>query len=470
MALPLPFCRQHGLAATHTAEGLHLLLSPRTGTAALAEIARYHPIATMVRVPLEAVERELTLQFSQGAHTAAAVVNEVEGEADLQRLMQGLPPVADLLDGAHDAPIIRMLNALITQAARDGASDIHIEPYADASAVRFRVDGTLRDVVRPHKGLHAALVSRVKILADLDIAEKRLPQDGRIGLRLGGRGLDVRVSTIPCAYGERVVLRLLDKGQARLGMKALGMANDTLDTFRRLVTIPNGIVLVTGPTGSGKTTTLYAALQEIDTAKLNVLTVEDPVEYELPGIGQTQVNPRIDLTFARALRSILRQDPDVVMIGEIRDLETAQIAIQASLTGHLVLATLHTNDAPAAVTRLMDMGIEPFLLASSLRGVLAQRLVRCLCPSCKKPHSDGTWQSSGCDACGMTGFAGRTGVFELLEVDSACRAAIHQREAEAVLRSRAEALGMRPLQRDGLRLLQAGITSAEELAFATRSE
>ncbi len=470
MALPLQFCRLHGIAATSTAGGLHLLLSPRTGTAAIAEIARYHPIAAITRVTLEAVERELTQQFSQGAHTAAAVVTEVEGEADLQRLMQGLPQVADLLDGAHDAPIIRMLNALITQAARDGASDIHIEPYADTSAVRFRVDGTLRDVVRPHKGLHAALVSRVKILADLDIAEKRLPQDGRIGLRLGGRGLDVRVSTIPCAYGERVVLRLLDKGQARLGMKALGMADDTLATFRRLVTLPNGIVLVTGPTGSGKTTTLYAALQEVDTAKLNVLTVEDPVEYELPGVGQTQVNPRIDLTFARALRSILRQDPDVVMIGEIRDAETAQIAIQASLTGHLVLATLHTNDAPAAVTRLIDMGIEPFLLASSLRGVLAQRLVRCLCTTCKKVHGRGTWAAPGCDACGMSGFAGRTGVFELLEVDAACRAAIHQRVAESQLRERATAQGMRPLQGDGQRLLQAGVTSAEELAFATRSE
>lgn len=470
MALPLHFCRQHGISATTTATGLQLLLSPRAGVAAIAEIARHHPIAGMTRVALEAVDRELTLQFSQGAHTAAAVVNEVEGEADLQRLMQGLPQVADLLDGTHDAPIIRMLNALITQAARDGASDIHIEPYVDTSVVRFRVDGSLRDVVRPHKGLHAALVSRVKILADLDIAEKRLPQDGRIGLRLGGRGLDVRVSTIPCAYGERVVLRLLDKGQARLGMKALGMADDTLTTFRRLVTTPNGIVLVTGPTGSGKTTTLYAALQEVDTAKLNVLTVEDPVEYELPGIGQTQVNPRIELTFARALRSILRQDPDVVMIGEIRDVETAQIAIQASLTGHLVLATLHTNDAPAAVTRLRDMGIEPFLLASSLRGVLAQRLVRCLCSACKTPSSDGTWQSAGCDACAMTGFAGRTGVFELLEVDAACRASIHQRDAEATLRERAEALGMRSLQRDGQRLLHTGVTSSEELAFATRSE
>ncbi len=470
MALPLQFCRQHGIAATSTPAGLKLLLSPQAGAAAIAEIARYHTIAEIKRVPLETVERELTLQFSQGANAAAAVVNEVEGDADLQRLMQGLPPVADLLDGAHDAPIIRMLNALTTQAARDGASDIHIEPYFDTSAVRFRIDGTLRDVVRPHKGLHAALVSRVKVLADLDIAEKRLPQDGRIGLRLGGRGLDVRVSTIPCAHGERVVLRLLDQGQARLGMKALGMAEDTLTTFRRLVTLPNGIVLVTGPTGSGKTTTLYAALQEIDTAKLNVLTVEDPVEYELPGIGQTQINPRIDLTFARALRSILRQDPDVVMIGEIRDAETAQIAIQASLTGHLVLATLHTNDATAAITRLIDMGIEPFLLASCLRGVLAQRLVRCLCTACKTSRGDGTSTAAGCDACGMTGFAGRTGVFELLEVDAACRAAIHQRVAELQLRERAVAQGMRSLQQDGQRLLQSGITSAEELAFATRSE
>lgn len=470
MALPLAFCRQHGVAATITPQGLQVLAGPDVTASVFAEIARHHTIISIARVPREQVERELTQQFSQGAHAAAAVVSELEGEADLQRLMQGLPKVADLLDGAHDAPIIRMLNALITQAARDRASDIHIEPYAENSVVRFRVDGGLRDVVRPHAGLHAALVSRVKILADLDIAEKRLPQDGRIGLKLGGRGLDVRVSTIPCAHGERVVLRLLDKGQTRLGIQALGMAPDTHAAFQRLVTLANGIVLVTGPTGSGKTTTLYAALQEVDTQKLNVLTVEDPVEYELPGIGQTQVNPRIDLTFARALRSILRQDPDVVMIGEIRDAETAQIAIQASLTGHLVLATLHTNDTPSAVTRLMDMGIEPFLLASSLRGVLAQRLVRCLCTECRTRNPHGAWQSVGCNSCGMTGFAGRTGIYELLEINAESRAIIHHKGAEAELRTHAQKRGMRPLQQDGERLIQAGVTSREELELATRKE
>eukprot|EP01037_Dinobryon_pediforme_P031386 gene31386-35849_t len=323
-----------------------------------------------------------------------------------------------------------MINALLTQALREGASDIHIEPFEQISVVRFRIDGSLRDVVKPRKAVHASLVSRIKIMSQLDIAEKRLPQDGRITLRVAGKPVDVRVSTLPTAHGERAVLRLLDKESGRLDLERLGMSMPVLSQFDRLIAQPHGIVLVTGPTGSGKTTTLYAALSRLNTSSSNILTVEDPIEYELAGVGQTQVNPRIDMSFAKALRAILRQDPDVIMIGEIRDLETAQIAVQASLTGHLVLATLHTNNAAAAVTRLLDMGIEPFLLSSSLLGVVAQRLVRKLCLQCRRRDGQ-LWQSAGCDHCGHTGYQGRVGVYELLQSTDEIHALIHARAAEA---------------------------------------
>jgi general secretion pathway protein E len=383
----------------------------------------------------------------------------VEGEADLSRMMQDLPAIEDLLETSDDAPIIRMLNALLTQAARDGASDIHIEPYERHSVVRFRVDGNLREVVQPNRALHAALISRLKIMAELDIAERRLPQDGRISLRIGTRAVDVRVSTLPSAHGERAVLRLLDKSESKLSLESVGMQGDVLARFSHLLVQPHGIILVTGPTGSGKTTTLYAGLQRLDTRGSNIMTVEDPIEYELAGVGQTQVNAKIDLTFAKALRAILRQDPDVIMIGEIRDFETAQIAIQASLTGHLVLATLHTNDAASAVTRLTDMGVEPFLLSSSLLGVLAQRLVRKRCTACS---------GAGCAQCGHTGYAGRTGVFELLVTDDAIRAQIHNQASEAAIRDAALASGMVLMRDDGQRLVDAGITTREELLRVTR--
>jgi general secretion pathway protein E len=364
----------------------------------------------------------------------------------------------------------------LTQAARDGASDIHIEPYERHSSVRFRVDGTLREVVQPNRALHAALISRLKIMAELDIAERRLPQDGRISLRIGTRAVDVRVSTLPSAHGERAVLRLLDKSEGRLSLEALGMQGVVLQKFEQLIAQPHGIVLVTGPTGSGKTTTLYAALSRLDAGRNNIMTVEDPIEYELAGVGQTQVNPKIELDFAKALRAILRQDPDIIMIGEIRDFETAQIAIQASLTGHLVLATLHTNDAASAVTRLTDMGVEPFLLSSSLLGVLAQRLVRKLCPRCKQAAHPGAadanpsavYQAVGCVHCGHSGYAGRSGVFELLVTDDGIRAQIHNRAAEADVRSAAQTAGMMLMREDGERLVQQGLTSREELLRVTR--
>ena len=384
--------------------------------------------------------------------------------------MTELPTVEDLLETQDDAPIIRLINALLTQAVRDGASDVHIEPYERESVVRLRRDGVLRDIARPRRGLHAAMASRIKIMAQLDIAEKRLPQDGRITLRLAGRAVDVRVSTVPTTHGERLVLRLLDKQAGQIGLDGLGMAPDTSAVFTDLLARPHGILLVTGPTGSGKTTTLYAALQSLDAGRLNIVTVEDPVEFDLPGVGQIPVNPRIELDFARALRAILRQDPDVIMIGEIRDFETAQIAIQASLTGHLVLATLHTNDAPSAVTRLTDMGVEPFLLSSSLLGVLAQRLVRKLCPHCKKRDERGRWHPVGCAECGMSGYKGRTGVYELMVADDKVRALIHSRAAESQLFVAAESAGLRSMREDGERLVELGITSAEEVMRVTAEE
>ena len=344
----------------------------------------------------------------------------------------------------------------------------------------------LRDVLEPPQAAHGVIVSRVKIMARLDIAEKRMPQDGRITLRLAGRPVDVRVSCLPTAHGERVVMRLLDKQAGRLTLKALGMDSDLLTILNDLIHQPHGIILVTGPTGSGKTTTLYAGLSQLDTQHHNIMTVEDPIEYDLDGIGQTQVNARIELTFARALRAILRQDPDVIMIGEIRDLETAQIAVQASLTGHLVLATLHTNDSVGAVTRLVDMGVEPFLVASSLLGVLAQRLVRRLCAHCKREHvpdaaecrmlnidprtadQNPIYVAAGCEACNHTGYQGRTGIFELLRVDEPLRALIHDGSAETRLREHSRKLGMLTIREDGLRWVRNGHTSIEEVLRVTR--
>ena len=367
---------------------------------------------------------------------------------------------------------------------REGASDVHLEIFESRALVRFRVDGALRDVVEPRRGLHPAMVSRIKVMASLDIAEKRLPQDGRIALRIAGRPIDVRVSTIPTANGERVVLRLLDKqagaphaGRARHGRRHRARRST------RSSSSPTASSSSPGPTGSGKTTTLYSALTRLDRKTRNILTVEDPVEYELDGIGQTQVNPRIEMTFARALRAILRQDPDVVMIGEIRDLETAQIAVQASLTGHLVLATLHTNDAPGAVTRLVDMGIEPYLLASTLNGVLAQRLVRKLCTECKAPYepdaaersvfgdasAERLYRAVGCGACNFSGYRGRTGIYELLTADDELRHLIHDTVEESAVREHAVAHGMVRLRDDGLRWVREGVTSLDEVLRVTRT-
>ena len=469
--LPYAFARSNALLLEDDGHALTLWHNASPSLGAMGEVMRKYATHSPA-LQLECAEpgtlvQRISAAYAAGESSAAAVVSEVESDADLWRIMQELPAVEDLLETSDDAPIIRMLNALLTQAARDGASDIHIEPYERHSSVRFRVDGTLREVVQPNRALHAALISRLKIMADLDISEKRLPQDGRISLRIGTRAVDVRVSTLPSAHGERAVLRLLDKSESRLSLESVGMQGEVLRRFEHLIAQPHGIILVTGPTGSGKTTTLYAALQRLDASASNIMTVEDPIEYELPGIGQTQVNTKIELTFAKALRAILRQDPDIIMIGEIRDFETAQIAIQASLTGHLVLATLHTNDAASAVTRLTDIGVEPFLLSSSLLGVLAQRLVRKRCTYCNS-SSTGSALSAGCAHCGQTGYSGRTGVFELLVTDEAVRAQIHNRASEADIRIASLQAGMTLMREDGERLVAAGITSREELIRVTR--
>ena len=466
--LPYAFARDFGLLAHRTADDpVEVWISDMTSPGAIAEVNRCFGRIKLKSMPRETLEAAIASTYAGSGGNAAQVIDEYESDLDLVKLMQDMPAVEDLLESADDAPVIRMINALLTQALREGASDIHIEPFEQTSVVRFRIDGSLRDVVRPKKAIHASMISRIKIMAQLDIAEKRLPQDGRISLRVGGKPVDVRVSTLPTGHGERAVLRLLDKEAGKLDLHHLGMSAKVQDQFDKLISQPHGIVLVTGPTGSGKTTTLYAALSRLNTSSTNILTVEDPIEYELSGVGQTQVNPRIDMTFAKALRAILRQDPDIIMIGEIRDLETAQIAVQASLTGHLVLATLHTNDSAAAITRLLDMGIEPFLLSSSLLGVLAQRLVRKLCVYCKR-QDGGHWQAEGCEKCGHTGYQGRVGVYELLQTTENIQAQIHNRASEADIRTAVQRDGMRTMREDGERWLIDGTTTIAELLRVTK--
>lgn len=479
------FAKANGVVVTALRDGLaQVAVRDDASSVALAELRRTLGVPLRAhRVGTDQFDELIAATYNNADIGAAELADDLAQDQDLSRLLQEIPRIEDLLESQDDAPIIRLINALFTQALRGGASDIHIEPFETRSVVRLRIDGTLRDLIEPARALHNAIVSRVKIMAQLDIAEKRLPQDGRIALRVAGKPVDVRVSTIPTGHGERVVLRLLDKQTGRLDLTKLGMDDSTLAHMDRLILQPHGILLVTGPTGSGKTTTLYAALSRLDANALNIMTVEDPIEYDLDGISQTQVNSRIDMSFARALRTILRQDPDVVMIGEIRDLETAQIAVQASLTGHLVFATLHTNDAVSAVTRLVDMGVEPFLLASSLIGVGAQRLVRRLCVECRKPFAadasqlrslglaptDGTlYSAQGCSACNGSGYRGRTGIYELMTIDDDLRRLIHDRTSEQALRTHVLSRGMRSLRDDGMRWAAQGVISLEEVVRVTR--
>lgn len=462
---------------------LHLFYTQATTLPQLLEVRRAYGSSIPLTLLEEGqFEQVLTLAYQQSSSEAQQMMQDIGNEMDLFSLAEEMPQTEDLLDADDDAPIIRLINALLSEAIKAGASDVHIETYEQELVVRFRVDGVLNEVLKPHRQLSSLLVSRIKVMARLDIAEKRIPQDGRISLRIGGRAVDVRVSTMPSRYGERVVLRLLDKSAGRLGLEQLGMVQNLHEQFDALVNKPHGIILVTGPTGSGKSTTLYAGLNAINNGDRNILTVEDPIEYEIAGISQTQVNNKVDMTFARGLRAILRQDPDVVMIGEIRDLETGAIGVQASLTGHLVLSTLHTNTAIGAITRLQDMGIEPFLIASSLLGVLAQRLVRVLCPECKQPYQpneterewleldasfDGViYRAQGCESCGH-GYKGRSGIYELIVVDDDIRAMIHRSAGEIDIERYARQKTP-SIRQDGIRKVLAGETTVEEIMRVTR--
>lgn len=432
----------------------------------------------------EAFERKLTQAYQRDSSEARQLMEDIGADSDdFFSLAEELPQDEDLLESEDDAPIIKLINAMLGEAIKEGASDIHIETFEKSLSIRFRVDGVLRDVLAPSRKLAPLLVSRVKVMAKLDIAEKRVPQDGRISLRIGGRAVDVRVSTMPSSHGERVVMRLLDKNATRLDLHSLGMTPNNQAAFRNIIQRPHGIILVTGPTGSGKSTTLYAGLTEINSNERNILTVEDPIEFDIDGIGQTQVNPKVEMTFARGLRAILRQDPDVVMVGEIRDLETAQIAVQASLTGHLVMSTLHTNTAVGAITRLRDMGIEPFLISSSLLGVLAQRLVRTLCSDCKAPyqaddetkrlfdvtnqHELTLYRPCGCEKCNFKGYRGRTGIHELLLVDDTVQTLIHSEAGEQAIENSIREKTP-SIRQDGLDKVLAGITSLEEVMRVTK--
>ncbi|WP_130930583.1 type II secretion system ATPase GspE [Pseudomonas sp. Sample_24] len=484
-SLPFGFARRFGVLLVWEEGEPSIVLRSDTPLTALTEVRRRCARDLPMRLlPADEFAIRLAMAYREGQSAAEQVAQGLDEELDLLSLADQVPQTADLLEQQGDAPIIRLINALLSEAVREHASDVHLETFEQYLCVRMRVDGQLREMLRPRRELATLLVSRIKVMARLDIAEKRVPQDGRIALRLAGHEVDVRVSTLPSAHGERVVLRLLDKQAGRLELSRLGMPDDILLALQQLLSKPHGILLVTGPTGSGKTTSLYAALSSLNDQTRNILTVEDPIEYHLPGVGQMPVNPKVDMTFARGLRAILRQDPDVVMVGEIRDRETAEIAVQASLTGHLVLSTLHTNSAVGAVTRLVDMGVDAYLLASSLVGVLAQRLLRTLCPHCKAPYGADAaacqrlglgrattlqlFRAVGCEQC-QHGYRGRIGIYELISVTPAISTLIHQGASEQALTDEARK-GARSLFQDGRQRVIDGQTSLDELLRVTRED
>ena len=492
--LPMPYARRHlVLPLAREDDRLAVAVANPAALAPLDDLrflfrARLRPLV----VPAPALRDAITRAYDAAASSASDAMEAMAGDGVVLELPEGADPLhapsdgsLDLLEAGDEAPVIRLVNALLFEAVKAGASDIHLEPFERTTAVRFRIDGILHDVLAPPARVHATLAARVKIMAGLDIAERRLPQDGRIRLRVAGRDIDVRVSLVPTGFGERVVLRLLDRAAALLDLPELGLAPAAAAVLDRLLAQSHGIILVTGPTGSGKTTTLYAALQRLRTGERNIMTIEDPVEYQLRGIGQIQVNPRIDLTFASGLRAVLRQDPDVILLGEIRDRETVEIALQAALTGHLVFSTLHTNDAPGALTRLLDMAVEPFLISSSLLAVLAQRLVRRVCPACGREGPPGAEERAalgaatpamlrhagpGCNDCRGTGYRGRTAIHELLVVNDQIRTLIMARADAAAVRRRATADGMATLRDDGLAKVCEGVTTLAEVLRATQDE
>ncbi len=483
--LTFPFAKRHGILVRGIGDGVaDTVCRPGVTPQSIAEVRRFVGVPLKLeRVSVETFDSMLRVAYEAGSGAAMQMLEGLDDNTDLAHLAEDIPESSDLLESDDEAPIIRLINALLTQAVKENASDIHIEPYENRLVIRFRVDGVLREVLQTKRAVAPLVVSRIKVMSKLDIAERRLPQDGRISLRIAGRAVDVRVSTLPSGHGERVVLRLLDKQAGRIELTSLGMDPRTQEVMDEIIHKPHGIILVTGPTGSGKTTTLYAALERINDNTRNVMTVEDPIEYYIDGIGQTQVNTKVEMTFARGLRAILRQDPDVVMVGEIRDLETAQIAVQASLTGHLVLSTLHTNTAVGAVTRLRDMGIEPFLLSSSLIGVLAQRLVRVLNPSNRVKFVAGEYERRllNLDPQGGpvelyrpsndpgNGYRGRTGIYELIAVDDHMRTMIHDGSSEQELERYARTSGP-GIRDDGRRKVMLGETTLEEVLRVTRED
>lgn len=481
--LPYLFAKNQGIVAVTQNGSTTVYHLANPSLSILAEVKRFLQGELIFK---EVNDNDFQNHLAQIYQSQSSILDAAEGmeeDIDLSSLAGQLPASEDLLDNQDDAPIIRLLNALFTQAIKQKASDIHIETYESRVLVRNRIDGVLHEVLEIQRAIAPLVISRVKVMAKLDIAEKRVPQDGRIALRIGGHNIDVRVSTLPSNHGERIVLRILDKQAAQLDLSLLGMPQTTMKAMRQMIAQPHGIILVTGPTGSGKTTSLYAMLTELNEVSRNILTIEDPIEYDLPGIGQTQVNTKVQMTFAKGLRAILRQDPDVVMIGEIRDLETAEIAVQASLTGHLVLSTLHTNSALGALTRLHDMGVESFLLSSSIVGLIAQRLVRKLCNHCKVPHllrdderelmEIGTdidiskvREPQGCEHCNHLGYRGRTGIYELITIDETLRGMIHRNESLQVIDNY-----IRPftpsIRQDGFKRVLAGDTSLAEILRVT---
>lgn len=437
-----------------------------------------------VVAPEEEVMNAIEKYYGLADETVDKMVEGMD-ESELEIMSEG-EEMSEVEEIADDAPIVKLVTLIIFQAIHDRASDIHIEPFEKTFKIRYRIDGVLHDMTPPPKRFQGPLISRIKIMAGMNIAEKRLPQDGRIAIKLGGRELDLRVSTFPSLFGESVVMRILDKSSALFGLEELGFLPDSIEIFNSLIKRSNGIFLVTGPTGSGKTTTLYAALNELNTPEVKIITVEDPVEYQIGGINQVHVKSSIGMTFANALRAFLRQSPDIIMVGEIRDTETAEIAIRASMTGHLVFSTLHTNDAPSAVIRLVDMGVKPFLVGSSVAGVMAQRLVRTICPDCKEPYTpsnkdlafmnlkmhdlnDGKlYRGKGCTECAHTGYRGRTGVFEIMTVTESIRRLILKRAPAPMVKTMAREQGMRTIREDGWRKVAQGITTIDEVVRVTQ--
>ena len=480
--LPYRYAREHGVILDKLENKIVFIKANSSPSLQVfSELRNFYNLSISVDVLSDDdFEKELAKYYADSAISSSEIVEDLDFSYSLSDLAANLPRTADLLDSENDAPVIKLINAVIAEAIKSKASDIHIEPYEEHISIRFRIDGVLREVLKPNSKLVSMLNARIKIMSSLDIAEKRIPQDGRMSLKLGEKWIDIRVSTLPSSYGERIVLRILDKSDAQLNLTQLGMSDELLELFKTTLKNPNGIILVTGPTGSGKTTSLYAGINLLNDNTKNILTVEDPVEYAIDGVSQTQVNTKVDMTFSKGLRAILRQDPDIVMVGEIRDVETAEIAIQASLTGHLVLSTVHTNDSVAAITRMKDMGIEPYLLGSSVKAIMAQRLLRTLCIHCKEeysldnfvqniPKKSMLYKAKGCKECGETGYVGRTGIFELLIVDEEIKKAITENMGEQEIGKIAFKKNFK-LSQSGEKLVLSGTTSLEELLRVIKEE